>query len=407
MPNFESFMLRHRFKLQDLFPSPVDGAPLQHFELAKKLSGNQNMYWLLGGKKLDELNCSLALAEYMADSRTDYPDDFSRYVSKLSDNSWSFALRFAPYYKFQVALENLEVVRTAMIEAVVSLAAAKAGMETAVEMRSFADAIYGREQSKATASLLNFSALYGSYIDVCRRITKNLHQVNQNAYRRAINRIMGERVGAHKFIKSFRDFILHYSIAQPDVIIKYAETRTAKLKLDASSLLYSGFDWNAEARAYIQSGPEIDIQDAVALVSRDVERLIKFHQKLIGARARNAKETFEIYTYERKRFKHLQESAVDVNAAIFKRRTTMVGRIVKKETIDEVLESLLSDQEVELVLLALADKHRNLSADARSVLALEIQHLLLARKKFNNVGAYLRGHAFPLSNENKKLPQQE
>lgn len=81
METFASFIYRHRFKLRDLFPSPANGAPRQHFELARSFPKTQYFHWAVGGKGNVELQQAFALAEYMSECAEDEPDAFSRYVS--------------------------------------------------------------------------------------------------------------------------------------------------------------------------------------------------------------------------------------------------------------------------------------------------------------------------------------
>lgn len=394
MENLGTFIRRRRFEVRELFPSAANGAPRQHFELARYFRDHQFFNWAVGGRGIHELNQAFALAEYMSECAVDEPSEFSRYVSSLSDEAWSFAIQFTPYNKVITALENLEVVRAAMFEAVLALNAAKAGMEIAVEFNSSSTDVYVREKSKATSSLLNFSALYASYIDVCRRIREYAGQVNDEAYRRAIYRLIDRNSGAHDFVKGFRNFILHYHLPQPNIQISYGVTRSVEIYLDSNSLLYSGFKWKVDARSYIQSGARLDIEKVTIIVFKDVERLIKFHKKIVEKRLYREKQAFDIYLYERRRFKHLQNSAMDLSAALLKRPTPMISRLVNKDVIEQVLNSLLPDDEAKLILSALADRHRNLSPDAQKAVAREIEKLLKERTRFNNTGAYLQGREF-------------
>lgn len=393
MENFGTFIRRHRFELRHLFPSAANGAPKQNFDLARQFPDNQYFNWAVCRRML-ELNQAFALAEYMSECETSEPDGFSKYVSSLSDEAWSFAIQFTPYSKVSTALENLEVVRAAMFEAVLALNAAKAGMEVAVEFSGFSTNVYDREKSKATSNLLNFSALYASYIDVCRRIRKYAGQVNDKAYKRAIDRLVNRNSGAHGFIKGFRNFILHYHLPQPGIKISYGATRSVEIYLNSNSLLYSGFDWTVDARSYIQSGELLDIEKVTTIVFKDVEKLIKFHQKIVEKRLCRERRAFDTYLYERCRFKHLQNSAMDLSAALRKRPTPMIFRLVNKDLIEQVLNSLLPDDEAKLILSALADRHRNLSLDAQKAVTREIEKLLKERTRFNNTGAYLQGREF-------------
>lgn len=394
MENFGTFVRRHRFKIRDLFPSPANGAPRQHFELAKNFSDRQYLQWSIGGKGVVELNQAFKLVEYMSECSTDHQDGFSRYVSFLSDDAWAFAIQFTPYCKVNTALENLGVVRSALFEAVLTLNAAKAGMESSWGFSDSRVDVYSREQSKATSSLLNFSALYASYIDVCRRVRKYAGQVNDRAYQRAIRRLMGKNLGAHGFVKGFRNFILHHHLLQPYVQISYGDARAVELLLNSNSLLYSGFEWTVDARSYIQRGADLDVLETVNVVSKDVDRLIKFHKRMVETRLRREKFAFDTYIYERSRFKHLQSSVTDMSMAFIKRPTPMISRLLSSDLLEQVLNSLLPDDDVRFVLCALADRHKNLSSDVRKIVTREIGDLLGARIRFENTGAYLQGRKF-------------
>ncbi|MBN9890160.1 hypothetical protein [Salipiger abyssi] len=312
----------------------------------------------------------------------------------MREDTWIFALRFTPYYKIDTALNNLEVVRAAMIEAVLALNAAKAGMETAAELEGFKTDAYARERSRATSNLLNFSALYASYVDVCRRIRGYAKLKDDAPYRRALSRLIGGNSGGHEFIKGFRNFILHHHLLEPEVKITYSQTRSTKLYLDSNALLYSGFKWTTKARHFIQKDVELDVTDAVNAVIRDVKRLIMFHRKMIEARLPEEKRAYEIYTYERERLRHLQSVASDIGAAFFKRSTPIVSRLIDSKTIENVLNSLLSDEEVRLVLCALANKHKNLPPITQNSVATGVDRLLKSRIKYKNTGAYLQGRPF-------------
>lgn len=329
----------------------------------------------------------------MSECSTNQPENFSRLVSSLDDEAWNFSIQFTPYKKVIVALNNLDVVHAAMLEAVLALSAAKAGMENSVEFDGFGSDVYAREQSKATSSLLNFSALYASYIDVCRRVRKYSGRLNDKAYRHAIHRLIGENSGAHDFIKGLRNFILHYHLPQPGIQITSGKVRSVDLYLESSSLLFSGFDWTSDARSYLQREARLDIHNAVTVVMGDIDRLVKFHRKLSEKGMQREKFAYDVYTYERVRLKHLQNSVVDLNAAFLKRPTTTISRLISKDLVEQVLNSLLPDDEVRMVLSSLADRHKNLSFDARRSVTREIEKLLKERARFNNTGTYLQGRA--------------
>lgn len=382
--------------MRDVLRSPSNGCSLQDFELTKLFPRNQWMSWHFGGDELAELNRALALASYMAECATDEPEGFARLTSNLHEESWKFALRFCPYHKVHVALENLDTVQSAMLDACQGLNSAMAGMETAFELGPTDRSAYERERSKATSNLLNFSALYASYLDVCRRLRGYCDLKSSAAYKRAIDRIVGDNAGEHSFISGLRNFILHYQLVQPAISITVGETRSVKINLDTNSLLYAGFDWSAVARGFMQSDATIDIVGTTSSVFRDVVRLVKFHRKIARKRLSNAASAYELYVYERRKMMHLHSSAVDVGA-IVKRPTTVLSRLVDERVVKKTIESGLSDEDVRTVLVTLADRYRNLSAATKDAISADVDRLLRRRTEYPKTGAYLQGREFPPS----------
>lgn len=208
--------------------------------------GEQIFYWNLLGENLGELNCAMAVAGYMASGEIDDPDGFSRYTSMLSDEGWKIAINYCSYHQVHLALDSLEDIHSAMMESLLNINAAKAGMESAMTMQWKEPRVYERENMKATLNLINFAALYASYIDVCRRIRKYLSLDSSSQLSRAIRRIIRENWIEHRFIYGLRQFILHYDLVRPQVTISISETRSVELHLDASFLLRAGFEWPVE-----------------------------------------------------------------------------------------------------------------------------------------------------------------
>jgi len=385
--NFSSFALRHKFSPRDIFPSFSRGASPQDFELCRRFGGGQVLNWHLGNEGMAKLNGALAMAQYMSEGEVDPPVKLSELTSKLSDEAWYFALRFAPYHKVHVALENLERVNLAMLEACLNLNAAMAGMESAFELHGPNKTAYARERSRSTSALLTFSALYASYIDVCRRIRNYSGLKDSPAYSRAVRRIIINNVGAHGFAKGLRNFMLHYHLVEPNIAITLGEGRTVKLLLDSSYLLFSGFrDWSPDARDYIRKNEGLDVISAATSVVRDAGRVILFHRKLAERRLVREKLAYEAYLHERARFRHLQNAVVDI-AAAFRRPTPILERVLDKDVVSLALSSSLEDVDVRHVLLALADRHRNLPSDTKKALLDEVEVLLVNRRKIPNCGA--------------------
>ena len=388
--NFAHFVLRHRFNIKDIFSSVSGGATRQEFNLVRCFSSRQVMGWHFGDGNLAELNRAFAVAEYMAENGTDQPEGLSMYTSRLSDEAWAFALRYSPYHKVHTTLENLERVHSAMLEACLSLNTALAGMESAYELHSADRVTYERERSKATSSLLTFSALYASYVDVCYRIRDYAGLKKSEAYKRAVKRIIGKNAGEHSFAKGLRNFILHYHLVEPEISISWGSERSVKLLLESNYLLFSGFTWNADAQNYIQSNEKLDVIKATNTVIRDVRRLVKFHRKLAENRLGESKFAYETYIHERNRYHHLQKSVVDISAA-FKRPTTVLSRILSDTIVRQTLDSTMAEDSVRHILSAMANRHQNLSEDTMKKVSQEIDELLRTRPRFPNTGAFLDG----------------
>ena len=218
---FSNFVRRHRFKIQDILPSQPNVRTSQDFELAKCFPQHQRMEWHFGGAKLAELNRAFLAAQYMSTYSTNEAELFARLVSDLHDQEWLFALQFCAYHKVHSALQNLEVVHSAIMEACLGLNSAMGGMEAAFNLGHTKLNAYEREQSKAISNLLNFSALYASYIDVCERIRKYVGLEKKQEYQRAVSRIM-ENVGEHRFVKGYETSFC-YHLVEPYVEISWGE----------------------------------------------------------------------------------------------------------------------------------------------------------------------------------------
>lgn len=314
--DFASFIAKHRFKPHDLFASVSKGVTTQEFQLAKCFSQVDLLRWDFGDGQFAELNRALTVASYTSESSTDHPEGFAAYTSKLQEESWNYALRFSPYHKVHTALENLERVHAAMLEASLGLNAATAGMDTVLEFKRSDNSAYAREQSKATSNLLTFSALYASYVDVCRRIRKYSKLENSESYTRGIGRVIGKNSGAHSFAMGLRNFILHHHLVEPGITISMGESRTVRLLLDSNALLFAGFKCKADAREYIRSDKKLDVLKTTTTVVKDVARLVRFHRKIAEKRLPEEKFAHDTYLHERTRFRHLQNATFDPGAIV-------------------------------------------------------------------------------------------
>ncbi len=278
-----AFLLRHRFEPRDVIPSGRLGFSHEDWIFAQNFPKERIIRWQFGSRQsLDELNRAFAVAEYMSSYSTDQPEGYARLVSSLSEDGWQFALSQCEFHHICTALKNLDLIYSAMLEAQLGLSSAKAGMEVAIGFPESEAHRYDAERSKAAIHLLNFASLYASYVDTCRRIRKRLNLDKKKNYDSAIKRVIGKTAGELDFLNGLRNYILHYSIASPYVVIDLTNRRS-KLLLDSHTLLFGGFQWRAAAPSYIQSKPNIDVNEMADVVVSAVARLIKFHKNTCKA----------------------------------------------------------------------------------------------------------------------------
>lgn len=388
--SFEAFLCRKRFKSIDILR--VTEITEQDYDLLRLFGGNEKLRWLNATKASSKLKFAYLAAQYMSANKLDEPEGFAFVVSKLDDNSWKFAIAFARFHKVKVALSNLTTVQLAMHDASAGLNSAMAGMAAAQELSRSHNRLYDREQARATSNLLNLSALYASYIDVCRRLRRYTGLHGAKSYDRAKNRLIANRTGQHLFLKDLRNFILHNELVQPQCLIHYDFDRgkTTKLVLESHYLLLRGTDWKKEARKFIQSGEHIDIIDAVRKVIEDVDRFVDLHHKLASKRLRQDKRSYDHYTHERERHQHLVHAMFDPGA-IFKHRSSLTSRLIEKSVLKSLLESSLPQNELLRVLTSIADRHQNLPQSIRQKLELELLELIEKRIDFPIANAYLDG----------------
>lgn len=270
------------------------------------------------------------------------------------------------------------------------MSSALAGMEVAFEQTRNSDTTYRREQFKATGHLLTFSALYSSYIDVCRRIREKCNLAGVTSYNRAINRVINRPDGIHDFAKDLRNFLLHYQIFEPDIEIHYGNHRTVKLFLKSHDLLYSGYTWKRGSRNYLQKLEKVDVIEMMRIIISDVSRLVIFHDKLVDKRLTREKYAYENYLNERQRYRHLQRAVTDIPGA-FGRNTTLSSRLLEKALVEKILRSALPNEKAKLMLMDHANMHQNLPPQAIATLEGEIDSLLETRPNFPVGGSYLSG----------------
>lgn len=383
---FTDFILRHRIRLAEI--TGHRPLTLQDYELAKHFSGWELLSFTEKREELERLGFAMAIAGYVAECATDEPKLFSQIASDLRDDEWRYVLRFCPYHKVDTALKNLDVIQSALEDACLALNAARAGMETAFDHSRDEHVTYRREQSKATAQLLNFSALYASYVDVCRRIRGYCQLTGEGSYDRAVRRLVAKNASAHSFAKDLRNYSLHYHIPEPNVTIRISDHRSVTLWLDSQALLYSGFKWKSASRTFLQASKELDVMETVTAITKDVIRTVRFHRKLVDVRLVSMQFAYNTYQNERARYQQLRNSVTDIGAA-FKRPRSLMSRLLEKDFVDQVLASSLPDQSARRLLIDFADRHQNLPKEVLESLEKEIERALSRRPNFPTGGAYL------------------
>lgn len=384
--SFQSFLMRNRFKAWDLI-NPRE-LTIEDYNLSTSFNGLEFLWLSQKHDELRRLGTALMLAQYVAECKTDQNEIFSQLVSYLRDDEWKFTLRFCPYHKVDVAIKNLEVIQSAMDDSCIGLSSAKAGMETAVTHGKRGNASYEREQSKATAQILNFSALYASYVDVCWRIRDYCKLTESNAYKRAILRLTTKNSGAHSFFKDLRNFMLHYHIQAPGLTTIYGEHKVSVINLNSADMLYSGFKWKNSSREFLQSHESIDILESASSVVEDVGKVVEFHKYLISRSLKNEDFAYKYYLSERKRLKHLQKSVSDINA-IFGKKTPLLERLSSKEFAIEMASTQLSDKQLKSLIFNHANRYANLPKKVVNQLKDEIDNFVMRRPRYPTGGAYL------------------
>lgn len=294
-----------------------------------------------------------------------------------------------------------------MEEAGLSLNAAKAGMESTMSFTHSDTRSYEREEAKATINLLNFSALYATYIDICRRLRKYSGLEKSSAYNRAVSRIVSSNSGKHSFIKDLRNFILHHHLLQPSVTITYGRARTTALLIQSDALVIDGYNWKREARDFIQSNQEIELTDLTADISEDISRLVEFHEKLVGRYLKAEKSAYELYRYERSKVDYLAQLATNIEAAFKIRPRSLLSKIIDKKLLERLLSSSLTDDEIKEIIALFANRHKNLAPDMKVSIEREIENLLWSRPRFPKTKAYLAGREFPRNFPEVNPPPEE
>lgn len=386
--SFRGFIVRHRFKLRDI----ADGrhSSKDEIRLTRAFPSDELLTWHLQSEELRKLFIALALGSHMAECDTDDHDAFARLSSKLNEEQWGFALRFCPYHDVSITLDNLALIQSAMDEAYLGLTRALAGMDATFGGPISNASAYNLEKSRATSNLINFTALYATYVDSCRRIRKLVKMDRRESYDRAIRRLIATNSGHHSFIKEYRNFQFHYRITEPFTVTRMDGARQSNLCLSSNELIQSGYRWQPATRTFLKCDERVDVIATAAIILRDVKRLIRFHRKLAERRLRREKFAYDTYRHERDRHNHLQSSRVDIGA-IFRRPSSLVERLLDQSFVESIVNSALSDDEAFEMLVRMADRHRNLSSDVKKSLATQIRAIVERRPNYPRADAYLQG----------------
>lgn len=205
---------------------------------------------------------------------------------------------------------------------------------------------------------------------------------------------MQSNFGDHKFIEGLRNYLVHYHFDRPVYIWSFdtkSNKSSSKLALKSRDLLYSGFDWMGEARLFLQNNENIDLVILSRTITKDIPRIISFHQKICSIRLSSEKSCYDQYVYMRKKFKHTLKSTVDAGA-LFNKSTSLLYRSLDKGIVDIAFESAMTDSQIKHILCTLANRYSNLSNSQKIVIEQEVDRLLRKRKKYPNTGAYIEGN---------------
>lgn len=384
--SFESFITKNRFKVWDIL-NPREMS-VEDYNLSRCFDGMQFLFLTTKHDELRRLGVAIILADHMAGCEMDRPALFSKFVSYLRDDEWSFALKFCPYHKIEVAVNNLKFVQLAMNEACIGISSAKSAMETAFTQGSKGNVLYEREQSKATVQLLNFSALYASYVDMCWRIRDYCKLKKSKPYADAVNRLISKNIGPHSFFKDLRNFMLHYHIQAPVVTITYSEHTYSTIELNSSEMLYSGFEWKPSSREFLRSRGKVDLLEAATTVVRDAAKVISFHEFIVKRKFTDESYAYKYYITERNKYNHLKKSMTNINAA-FGIKSTLLDRLSTSDLAKDMASTSISDEELRSLILSHANRYANLPQKIIDAINEEIEQVIATRPRYPAGGAYL------------------
>lgn len=390
--NFAAFLVKNRFQYKEIADYNDDVGLI--VSLSEFFSPFQTIGWDNYRKEIRKITIAMFLGYHMADSCIERREDFARLLSELGDDEWLYSLKYCPYYEVDLLFKNLELIKTGMEEVCIGLNTSLKIMELSISEGIISDEKYHQEKVKATLYLMNFSMLYSAYVDICRKIRKKNGMPPEKNSSDAIRRIIKKNQGPHVFAKELRNFFMHFRIISPSasVNIRFEDRyrKDSHLYIASHELLSSGYRWNLEARQFIQSSDDIDVIKTIFSVIKDVAVIIKFHQKLVSIYLKKEKSAFEYYSYERKRFKHLQNSIYDIGKALGRPQSLLV-KLVGDEAIDQIFSSALSNEQVHLMLSNLANRHQNIPNRVKEKIEEEIKKSLINRNTRDNLTPYLEG----------------
>ncbi|WGW05585.1 hypothetical protein [Tropicibacter oceani] len=332
----------------------------------------------------------MALAEYMSHLGTEDTEGFSQAVSTLSDEAWKFALQFSPYQKIETILDNLEGLFDALREEFINLSSYHSGMSAALDIQADSNTSYEREYKKTASSLITFSALYATYVDLCFRIRDLCKLKNSKPYSRAIQKAIKDFSEPMGFMKDLRNFLLHYSIPKFSHSVQLDGAKREYLLINSADIACSGFKWKADTRNYLYRNKKIDVISLCEKVVKGVRRSIDFHRKVSERVLKKEKNAHDFYKYQRKRHEFFSQSVTDFGALI-KRPTPLHRRLLEAEFVANVLNSSLTDEEASDLLKNYPNRFKILPQPVLAELNLELENLIKSRKLIPDSGMYFSG----------------
>lgn len=364
----------------------------QQFMILKVFDGSHILRNKIAYDNQKQFTLALALASHMADSSVDDADDFARFCSALNEDSWNYALAFAPFNKVHGKLETLKTIVSAMEEALLALDKAASGVAFSILNKTERD-VRRHEKSLAVIAIMNFISLYSSQIDVCRALRSSVAEIlevrDSKRWERRIVGMTKKRADEHAFTKDCRNYMLHYELISPNAEVSIGErTKTINMYLNTHSLLNAGYKWKAGSRRLLSSTSKLDIRSVFANILDDVRRIVEFHQRVANKKLKPQRKAFEHYRLQRERFCYLQKAHVNIGKA-FGKPVSILNRLVSDDICESVLNSNLSNDAALDLLKSFANRFDNLPTSKQEELEAELRRLLQNRIPFPQTGRYL------------------